>query len=188
MNSELKKLVSEVGVRDFRPKREERVKFLKNNDRYDSDEDTTMNLDQARRLSEYAESQVSSTGFSSDEEFFDLLERMLNDWPEVEFRFSGMIGSYGYLDGLHILYDGINNSDVDEFEKYCVVHFKESIDNDTMYDRGVTLSDNRITKHPDGYRDVNNDDNLWASPTEFNFYDNNEYPQFGDCLRLWWDD
>lgn len=52
--------------------------------------------------------------------------------------------------------------------------------------KGISPSDDRISISHELFRDY--DDNLWASPDEFTFYDDDEYPQFGNCLRLWWDD
>lgn len=185
MSSELEDLIKEVGATDFRPKSEDRRESLKDNDRYDPDADTSLSLGQVKRFSELSEGQIVSTHFRSDEEFFEVLERVLEDWPEVEFRFGGMLDLYGYIDGIYIIYENIDDSDISEFEEYCVIHFKDWIDKDPSNNKGISQSDDRISISHEDYRD---DDNLWASPTEFNFYDDNEYPQFGDCLRLWWDD
>lgn len=195
MSNELEQLVEEVGAADFRPLTEDRVQSIKDSSfrDYDPDANTTMTLDQAKRFSDAAEGKVASTRFDSDDEFFETWERVLEDWPEVEVRFAGMIGEYGYLDAVYLVYDELYGgltprSKKRAFEEYCVVHFKNWMPLDPAENKGVCpVCDDRVdaqVRDEDAAcRDF--DDDLWAAPDEFNF---REYPQLGECLRMWWDD
>jgi hypothetical protein len=170
MNQKLEQLADEVGATDFRPA------------------NTTMTLDQAKRFSDAAESKVASTRFDSDDEFFDVWGTVLEDWPDIEVRFAGMIGEYGYLDAVYLVYDTIPDWHHDEIEEYCVVHFKNWLPLDPQENKGVCpVCDDRVDA------DVRDEDlacrdfdgNLWAAPDEFDFRQNDEW---GRYLRLWWDD
>lgn len=178
--SEIEQLIEEVGARDFRPLSEEYRQERENSDwrEYDADEDTVMDLDQAKRLSDAAERPVSSTSFEDDEEFFEILHRIEEDWPCVEFYFSGCIGEHGYLDGVYVAHECS-----EDFRKYMTLHFKHWMEGGPEENEGICpLCDDRIEFSHETFRD---DDALWAAPDEFGF---REYPHFGECARMWWDD
>jgi hypothetical protein len=186
--SELDTLVQEVGARNVRPlsaeqqERRKKVSFME----YDADADATMSLDQAKRLRDAAELGVSSTRFDSDSEFFGIWYCVLDDWPEVTVRFAGEISEHGYLDAVFLVYDELDDEDVQDFREYCVLHFKRWMDENPEDNEGICpVCDERITISHEMFRDTDRDPSLWAAPDEFDF---REYPHFGKCVRLWWDD
>lgn len=186
--SELEQLVSEVGAVSFRPLTEGRRESLKNSSFRECEPrtDTSMSLGQARRFSNATERPVASTDFKSDDEFFDVWERVLDDWPKAEVRFAGMIDEYGYLDTAFLVYDDV--VDESSFEEYAVVHFKHWLSMDPDENYGICpICDDRVTTScidvDVAARDY--DDNLWSMVDEFDF---REYPELGKCVRLWWDD
>jgi hypothetical protein len=191
--SEIDQLIEEVGAADFWPLTEEKRKDRIESDifDYDEDADTAMSLEQAMRFSDAAKRDVFGTSFESDEEAFSTIAKVGSAWESVEFRFSGQIDEYGYLDTVYLCYDSMDDEQADAFEEYCVVHFKNKVSHDPERDKGICpFCDDRITVDVekygiDGlYRNNAEDPNLWAAPTEFSF---TEYPQFGRAVRLWWD-
>lgn len=200
MDQQLEQLVDEVGAADFRPLTDDRKQSIKNSSfrDYNPDANTTMTLDQAKRFGDAAEGKVSSTSFENDSEFFEVWERVVSDWPNVEVRFAGMIDEWGYLDTAFLVYEDVpvepvSNPSREQFEEYAVVHFKDWVGAQPEDNNGVcAFCDDRIELgdfHRLGedvlFRSNADDDNLWASPDEFDF---REYPHFGECVRMWWDD
>lgn len=179
MNSRIQKLFQETGATKFR-----------------ADTNSSMSLSQAKRFSDAAEGQISSTRFASDDEFFETLERVKHDWPDVELRFEGMLDNWGYIDCTLVCYDDVIaewEDDDDYFREYMVVHFKNRMgvrpeDNEGVCpfcDDRIDLGSVRGLGNDALFRMNGGDDNLWAAPDEFDF---REYPQLGKCVRMWWDD
>lgn len=191
MGSEIEQLQEELAVGAIRPKRADRVQEVRESSfrEYSPEQDTAMTLEQAKRFSNAVERDVSSTMFDSDAEMFEICERVINDWPRVEVYFSGQVDEYGYIDGIYFSYECVSNEKT--FREYCVIHFKERMSVDAADNEGIcpfcnddiTLSGIEVDSvfHPRSQ----NDDNLWVAPDEFNF---REYPDYGKCLRIWFDD
>lgn len=185
----IEELAEEVGADYFRPLTRKRREAVKDStfQTYDPDEDTTMTLDQAKRFSEAARRPVGGPPGMGDDEFFELWDRVLDDWPNAEVRFSGMLDEHGYLDGVYLCYDGVLNGPrgrqkADEFERYCVLHFKHWMDEDPADNKGIcSCCNDQIETTDERFRQ---DDALWASPDEFNI---RVYDTIGGVVRLWWD-
>lgn len=188
MTSKHQELIEEVGAERVRPLTESRREEYKEASwkDYNADADTALTLSQAREFAEATENSITPVNF--DGEFFDTWGRVLNDWSEVELRFAGDIGEYGYLDSVFFCFDQVD--DEDEFREYCVLHFKGALDARSEENEGICpFCDERVSVSVSGEslgRPLSRDDEkLWARPHEFDF---REYPELGNCVRLWWDE
>ena len=185
--NKLDDLIEEVGAEQVRPLTQDRVDSLKESNfrEYDEDADTTMTFEQARKLATYAEGDVSPVVYNGPDEFFELWEQVVEDWPKVEVKFTGKIAAHSYIDAVYLAYDDIDEEKVDEFKEYCVLRFKCSMDRDTEENAGICpYCDERITLSSELFRTTDSDSYLLAEPSEFDFF---TYPELGDCVRLWWD-
>lgn len=177
MNDELEQLVDEIGGDNPRMGTD-----YKGDDVYAD----PMTLDQAKRLSDAAEGEVASTDFSDDDEFFDAVERIQEDWSDVTLLFAGQITEWGYIDAVYVCYEDVIaewEDDDDYFREYITLHFKHWMRGGPEENEGICpVCDDRIEFSNERFRD---DDNLWASPDEFDF---REYDGYGHTVRMWWDD
>lgn len=149
-----------------------------------------MSLSQAKRLSAAAEGEVSPVSFDSDADFFEIIERITDDWTECELLFGGSVETWGYIDTVWVVYDDYmldhQRHEYHPFKEYAVLHFKHWMSKNSDDNAGICpFCDDRITLSNETFRYTESDDNLWAAPDEFGF---REYDEFDNTLRMWWDD
>lgn len=198
--SNLESLISDIGEGEFGLLTEDRIREYYNTDfMSEPTKSRPLTIEEAKDFSRDVSSDrgfgVAPSQFSSDEEFFELLEDV-SEWGmdayNIQVLFGGELDEHGYIDTVYLVYDnvvgrGMRGQAGRMFEQSVLRKFAQSLSVYSENNNGLCPFCNANIE-VESVRDeevLRDKENLVARPTELDF---REYPGYGQTARLWFDD
>lgn len=161
----------------------------KNKDRYNLQEyGSPMSVSQLEKVIQDSNIHYADPkGFRNNDNFENLAEGLRaiqEEFKNIEIKLGGNLEEgHTWIDKVWIHYgQSLPEHRHSEFKEFAILRFKK-----TLRDKieGVCPDcDERVVVNEEGFRNLQDDPSLWATTSEFEFRDDEE---FGKYLRMWWD-